>query len=191
MLWHEAVLSFWFGGVEEESLARERGAWFRKDAAFDETILQRFLTLVEALEAGALSPDLGDARATLAWLIVADQFPRNLFRGTARAFGCDARAREVARQAVAVGLDTQLPPVARWFVYLPFEHGEALADQDEAVRLFATLAGYPGQEGVIDYARRHRKVIERFGRFPHRNAVLGRESTVEEVAFLEEPGSSF
>jgi uncharacterized protein (DUF924 family) len=191
MLWHEQVLQFWFGGVEDENLASERSTWFRKDASFDETIRQRFLTLVEALEAGALSPDLGDARVTLAWLIVADQFPRNLFRGTVRAFGCDARARDVARQAVAAGLDALLPPAARWFVYLPFEHSEDLADQDEAVRLFATLATYPGQENVTDYAHRHRAVIQRFGRFPHRNAALGRESTAEEAAFLKEPGSSF
>ncbi|WP_024303763.1 DUF924 family protein [Pseudogulbenkiania sp. MAI-1] len=191
MLWHEEVLSFWFGGIDDASLGGERSAWFRKDPQFDDTIRKRFRTLVEALAAGELSPDLGDARATLAWLIVADQFPRNLFRGTARAFACDARAREVAKRALAAGLDAQLPPVARWFVYLPFEHSESLADQDEAVRRFATLAGYPGQENVIDYAHRHRAVIERFGRFPHRNAALGRESTAEEAAFLAEPGSSF
>ena len=191
MLWHEEVLSFWFGGVDDADLARERAAWFRKNAAFDETIRARFLTLVEALEAGELVPDLGDARVTLAWLIVADQFPRNLFRGTARAFGCDARAREVARQALAAGLDVQLPLVARAFVFLPFEHSEDLADQDEAVRLFATLAGSPDRESTIDYAHRHRAVIERFGRFPHRNVALGRESTAEEAAFLAEPGSSF
>ena len=121
-----------------------------------------------------------------------DQFPRNLFRDSPRAWATDALAREVARHALARGLDVTLPPVWRWFFYLPFEHSEDIHDQRLAVSLFEALVPqHPSGTEVLEYARRHHDIIARFGRFPHRNATLGRESTPEEVAFLQEPGSSF
>lgn len=192
MLWHEEVLQFWFGGSSDEMLAIPRDAWFKKDEVFDSIIRERFGALVEALQAGKLAPVLDDARQALAWLIVADQFPRNLFRGEARAFASDALAREVAHLVLAAGLDAGLPPVARWFCYLPLEHSEQLADQDECVRRFAALPpDSPGYANVLDFARRHQVIIARFGRFPHRNAALGRGNTVEETVFLQQPGSGF
>ena len=192
MLWHEEVLQFWFGGSSDEMLALPRDAWFKKDAVFDGIIRERFAALVDALQAGKLPPALDDARQALAWLIVADQFPRNLFRGEARAFASDALARDVAHAVLAGGLDAELPPVARWFCYLPLEHSESLADQDESVRRFAALPpGSPGYANVLDFARRHQAIIVRFGRFPHRNAALGRSNTPEETLFLQQPGSGF
>ena len=125
-------------------------------------------------------------RGTLALIILLDQFSRNLHRGSSEAFAADAKARQIARAAVAHGLDLQFGPVERLFLYLPFEHSEDLADQDEAVRLFETL-----DEEQRDWARRHRDVIVRFGRFPRRNAALGRISTQEEEAYLAEPGAGF
>lgn len=187
----EAVLQFWFEGLAEADLARPRTAWFAKDDAFDATIRERFADLPDALASGALAPDPSDARQMLAALIAADQFPRNLYRGTARAFATDPLARHWAQAAVAAGLDAQLPPVARWFFYLPFEHSESAEDQATAVALFETLAGTPGGDNALDYARRHCDIIARFGRFPHRNAALGRPTTDEEAAFLQTPGSSF
>lgn len=192
MLWHEEVLQFWFGGSSDEMLAIPRDAWFKKDEVFDTIIRERFLPLVDGLQADRLAPPLDNARQTLAWLIVADQFPRNLFRGDARAFASDARARDVAHAMLAAGLDAQLPPVARWFCYLPLEHSERLSDQNDCVRCFSALpADSPGYAGVLDYAQRHRDIIARFGRFPHRNAALGRDNTAEETLFLQQPGSSF
>ncbi|MBI3145909.1 MAG: DUF924 domain-containing protein [Pseudogulbenkiania sp.] len=189
--WAEQLLTFWFGGVSDAELNRPRREWFAKSDAFDREIAARFGPLWLAARTGRLRPTSDTPLAWLAWMILTDQLPRNLHRGRAEAFASDALALTAARHVVSTGLDQALPPVARGFVYLPFEHSEELADQDEAVRLFATLTAYPGQDGVLDYACRHRAVIERFGRFPHRNAALGRESTAEEAAFLKEPGSSF
>ncbi|MDC7692145.1 DUF924 family protein [Vogesella indigofera] len=190
--WATQVVQFWFDGTDEAQLATSRSAWFRKDAAFDDAIRQRFLPLWQRAAAGELLPDPADAHAVLAWLIVADQFSRNLFRGEAQAFALDAQARTVAKAALAVGLEQQLPPVARWFFYLPLEHSEALADQDESVRRFESLSpDSPERASVVDYAEKHRAIIVRFGRFPHRNAALGRPSTADELLFLAQPGSSF
>ncbi|KZE32642.1 DUF924 family protein [Crenobacter luteus] len=190
--WIDAVLTAWFGGVDDAALAAPRDAWFRKDAAFDALLRERFLPLWESMRDGQRLAEADGPRAALAQLIVLDQFPRNLFRGDAQAFASDATARALARHALGRGWDAALPPVARWFVYLPFEHGEDLADQEMAVALFEALpADSPGYAGVVDYAHRHRAVVARFGRFPHRNAALGRPNTPEEAAFLREPGSSF
>ncbi|MDC7702458.1 DUF924 family protein [Vogesella indigofera] len=190
--WATQVLQFWFEGTDDAQLAASRSAWFRKDAAFDGAIRQRFLPLWQRAAAGELLPDPADTHAVLAWLIVADQFSRNLFRGEAQAFALDATARTVAKAALAAGLEQQLPPVARWFFYLPLEHSEALADQHEAVRRFESLPpDSPERASVVDYAHRHREVIARFGRFPHRNVALGRPSTADELQFLAQPGSSF
>lgn len=190
--WATQVVAFWFDGTDEARLGTSRSAWFRKDAAFDDAIRQRFLPLWQRAAAGELLPDPADVHAVLAWLIVADQFSRNLFRGEAQAFALDAAALSIAKAALAAGLEQQLPPVARWFFYLPLEHSEALADQDESVRRFESLPpDSPERASVVDYAEKHRAIIARFGRFPHRNAVLGRPSTADELQFLAQPGSSF
>lgn len=181
------VLAFWFG---EPPLAA-RAEWFRKDPDFDEAIRQRFGALVDAALAGTLPPPQG-ANPALARLIVLDQFPRNLFRGQARAFAGDAQALALALALIDRGEDRALQPLQRWFVYLPLEHAEDAALQDRSVTLFAALAAQaPDMAGALDYAERHREVIHRFGRFPHRNAALGRTSSAEELAWLALPGSGF
>ncbi|WP_434634364.1 DUF924 family protein [Chromobacterium sp. CV08] len=185
------VLEFWFGGLDAARLGTAREIWFRRDEAFDAAIRQRFLALWSQLERGEWLIDAGDAEAALAWLIVADQFPRNLFRGEARAFASDEKARAGATLALQRGLDQRLPPVARVFVYLPFEHSEDRDDQQRSVRLFSALDAVLPGSSYLDYARRHQQVIAEFGRFPHRNAALGRTSTAAELAYLATPGAGF
>jgi uncharacterized protein (DUF924 family) len=192
----EEVLGFWFGQpadpVANPAAARPRAQWFEKSEAFDEECRRRFLAAHEAAASGELQAWRDEPRGCLALVLLLDQFPRNLFRGTPRAFASDGLARDVARHALARGLDVTLPPVWRWFFYLPFEHSEELHDQRLAVALFEMLALYHHDSlEPLDYARRHRDVIVRFGRFPHRNTALGRPSTPEEERFLQEPGSSF
>jgi uncharacterized protein (DUF924 family) len=192
----EEVLGFWFGQPPDPILnpasARPRERWFSGDAGFDEECRRRFLDAHEAAASGALGAWCDEPRSCLALVLLLDQFPRNLFRGTPRAFATDALAREVSQLALARGLDLALPPVWRWFLYLPFEHSEEVHDQRLAVALFEMLALYHrDSREPLDYARRHREVIERFGRFPHRNVALGRPSTPEEERFLQEPGSHF
>jgi uncharacterized protein (DUF924 family) len=182
-----AVLDFWFGPPPPMS----RAEWFRKDPAFDAAIRARFGTLVEqAIDQGL---DWGDdAAAGLAQVVVLDQFPRNLFRGQARAFAGDAQARRLALDLIDRGAHLALHPLQRWFLYLPLEHAEDPALQDRCVELVGALAAAdPAHGGALDYAERHRDVIRRFGRFPHRNAALGRASTAEELAYLATPGSGF
>jgi uncharacterized protein (DUF924 family) len=186
------VVAFWFGEPAERAHGRAREAWFRKDPAFDDAIRSRFRGLPDEARAGGLDGwENGGDDGALALLLVCDQFPRNLFRGDARAFALDSRALALARRLVAQGRDARLRPVERAFVYLPFEHAESLADQREAVRLFGALRGDPDAGGYLDWAVRHLDVIERFGRFPHRNQALGRVSTAQERAFLAQPGSRF
>ncbi len=186
-----AVLDFWFGAPGSPERGTARPEWFRKDAAFDDAIRARFGGLVDAALAGALDRWADADDAALALLLVCDQFPRNLFRGDARAFALDPRALAVAKRLVAEGRDTRHPPVERAFVYLPFEHSESLADQREAVRLFAGLRDDPVAGGYHEWAVKHLEIVERFGRFPHRNDALGRASTPEERDFLARPGSRF
>ena len=184
-----AVRHFWFGPPGEPLAVRPQ--WFRKDAAFDDAIGARFGALVEQALAAPLGwgPDAGD---TLAEILVLDQFTRNLFRGQARAFAGDTRARALALGLVDSRAHLQLQPVERVFAYLPLEHAEDIALQDRSVALFLALAAeHEGFADMLDYAERHRHVIRRFGRFPHRNAALGRPDTAEEAAYLAQPGSSF
>lgn len=188
--WQE-VLDFWFGAADAPEHGRARPEWFRKSEAFDEAIRTRFEHLYEAAARGALSDWLEQPRSALALVIVLDQFPRNMYRGTPRAFAADAQALEVARHVVAQGWDRSMKPMERLFVYLPYEHAEDMAMQRESVRLFETLRDDPQSVEGIDYAYRHYEIIERFGRFPHRNAILGRQSTPEEIEFLKQPGSAF
>jgi uncharacterized protein (DUF924 family) len=186
--WRE-VVDFWFGPVDVRGPARLE--WFRKDAAFDAEIRGRFGSLQRAAAARECEPWRASPEPMLALIIVLDQFSRNLFRGDARAFAQDAHARECAREALDRGDDLQLLPVERQFLYMPFEHSEALADQDRAVELMGSLESFEATRGVAEWAEKHRTIIRRFGRFPHRNAALGRPSTAAEAAFLQEPGSGF
>jgi uncharacterized protein (DUF924 family) len=188
--WGE-VLEFWFGGFDSPEFGRPRTAWFVKSAEYDALVRDRFHATHEAALAGALDAWATRPLAALALAVALDQFPRNMFRGTPRAFAADPRALALARGVVAQGYDDVLLPVQRWFVYLPFEHAEDLAAQRESLRRFERLAADTSGAGTFAYAMRHYAVIERFGRFPHRNAILGRESTPEELAFLAQPGSSF
>ena len=186
------VLAFWFGAQGESAYGQARPAWFRKDDAFDAQIRARFLAEVEAAIAGQLGDWAASPPGALALFILLDQFPRNLFRNTARAFAGDAIALALAERVVEQGWDRKLLPVERVFVYLPFEHSESLADQDRSIALFSALAGeYPETASYLDYAHRHRDVIVRFGRFPHRNAALGRTSSAAETDYLAQPGSGF
>jgi uncharacterized protein (DUF924 family) len=171
--------------------------WFKTDPSFDATIRERFAALVEAAIAGRLSAWEAAPDSALALVILLDQLPRNAWRGTPRAFSGDAAARAVAGRAVERGLDGQVPLARRHFFYLPFEHSEDLADQERSCALFYRWAEeYPEDERAkakeqLRYVDRHKEIIERFGRFPHRNAILGRPSTPQEEAFLKEPMSAF
>ena len=172
----EAVLSFW----------REAGPkrWFAQDAAFDAQVRERFLATHEAAAAGRLASWEDSAEGALALVIALDQFPRNMFRGTARAFSTDALALAAARRAIERGFDRTIAMPERNFFYLPFEHSEKLADQERCLALTEAT----GDAEAVKWAKVHLDVIRRFGRFPHRNAALGRVSTPEETAFLEGGG---
>ncbi len=191
----ESVLDFWFADARE---APARNAvWFLGNPTFDAEIRTRFGDLVEAARAGELDPWQETPRGALAWVILVDQFSRNLHRGTAAAFEADARALEVAKRAIERGWDRELPLVERVFFYLPFEHAENLHDQDRCVALLCGLESEcdtnwkPLFSGYVGFGRHHQEIVARFGRFPHRNRVLGREDTDAERAFLEAGGSRF
>lgn len=175
------VLSFWF---EELTPAQH---WMRDDAV-DAAILERFGAVNAEAAAGGCDGWQAGCDGALALVITLDQFSRNLFRNSPRAFANDPKALEIARNAIDAGHDAALPDGRRMFFYLPFEHAEDLAMQERCMELFSAL---DLTDQNMQAVRRHHEIIERFGRFPHRNDVLGRESTVEEVAFLKEPNSSF
>ena len=188
----QEVLDFWFLPPDNPAYGQSRMEWFRKDDAFDAQIRARFGALIDAAIDGGLREWDATPYGALARLIVLDQFTRNVYRGTPRAFAGDTRALALAIALTQAGQDEQLPPMLRAFAYLPFEHAEDLAMQARAVELFQLLSqGQPGFDGMLDYAERHQEVIARFGRFPHRNAILGRASTPQELEFLRQPGSSF
>lgn len=185
----EEVLAFWFGQAD---YGQPRPAWFRKDADFDDEIRRRFGTTVDAALAGKMDHWGETPDAALALILTLDQFPRNLFRNQARAFAGDDAALRLAGRIIDKGWDRERLVVERLFLYLPFEHSESLADQHRSLALFTGLAAaHAGNDGYVDYARRHYEIIARFGRFPHRNAALGRVSTDAEAAFLAQPGSGF
>lgn len=188
----EAVLAFWFRREGEAAPLVAQPQWFAKDKGFDASIRDRFGSLIEAALADGL-PSWGESpHGILARILVLDQFTRNAFRDMPKAFAGDAAARALAGSLVESGGDALLEPLERVFVYLPFEHSELLADQDRAVSLFGDLEHLgAGFASYLDYARRHREVILQFGRFPHRNRILGRASSSAELAFLTKPGSGF
>jgi uncharacterized protein (DUF924 family) len=185
------VLEFWFGAADSPEFGRYRRQWFEKSEAFDGLCRERFLPTHEAAAASRLDGWAERPLAALALVVTLDQFPRNMFRGTPRAFATDPKALALAREIVSRGFDGAYQPAQRWFAYLPFEHAEDLAAQRESLAVYERLRGDPASASPIAYAMRHYAVIERFGRFPHRNALLGRASTPEELAFLATPGSSF
>lgn len=184
----QALLDFWFDPAGSDE---PRDLWFKPDPAFDAALRERFGALLARAASGGLDRWAETAHGALALVLLLDQLPRNLNRGERAAFGSDAKARHVARRAIARGQDLALPPVRRQFLYLPFEHSEDLADQEESVRLFASLPEGALRDHCVDFAHRHHAIIARFGRFPHRNRVLARPSTAAEEEFLTEPGSSF
>jgi uncharacterized protein (DUF924 family) len=186
----QAVLDFWFGAPGDPDAGTQRAFWFRKSAATDELIRARFGAEVEAALRGERDAWKATVDGALALILLLDQFTRNVFRDSPRAFTGDARALELARGLVACGADRTLPPLARWFVYLPFEHSESMAAQRESLRLFGELAASGFADGLV-WARKHYDVIARFGRYPHRNAILDRMSTPEELAYLAQPGAGF
>ncbi len=185
----EEVLNFWFGREGEPGYGEFREAWFRKDPEFDREIRDRFEALYEAGAAGDLDDWKAEARSCLALVILLDQFPRNMFRGDPKSYATDRKAQETAEYAVDHALDRELPEFQRTFLYMPFMHSEDLEHQRRSVELFRRLGG-SGSDST-SYAARHMEIIERFGRFPHRNEVLGRQTTPEEAEFLTQPGSSF
>ena len=195
----DTIHAFWFGTHTDDDavIASQSALWWRKQAEVDAEIRQRFAPWVARAASGELDGWLADIRGRLALILLTDQFPRNIWRGEAAAFAFDVLALRWAKDTLRLGLDGELRAVERVFVYLPLEHSEDLGDQREAVRLFDRLATSvpvphrPSFDSYLDYARRHLAIIERFGRFPHRNAALGRETTAEETAFLRQPGSSF
>ena len=187
----EEVLAFWFGREGEEGYGEFREVWFSKDLHFDREIRDRFEAVYEEAAAGELEDWKDEARSCLALIVVLDQFSRNMFRGDARMYATDHLALAAARHATERAYDRELSRFQRVFAYLPFEHSEDLEDQRFSVELFRRLAEETGQEDLLVYAIQHLKIIERFGRFPHRNEILGRWTTPEEAEFLKEPGSSF
>ena len=177
----EEVLGFWFAEGRQAQ-------WFESSGSFDSECRRVLLPHLEALRAGRYASWRREPRGCLASCILLDQVPRNVYRGTPRAFALDAEARALTRHALKEGFDRALSDVERVFLYLPLEHSEDLTDQQDCVRLIAALGA---KNEWLSYAERHLEVIRRFGRFPHRNAILGRESTEEELAFLKEPNASF
>ena len=186
----EEVLAFWFGREGEEGYGEFREAWFTQDPNFDREVRDRFEDAYEEAVAGELEAWKEEARSCLALILTLDQFPRNMFRGDARMYVADGLALAAAVHAIEQAYDRELPPLQRAFVYMPFMHSEDLEDQRRSVELFRGLGGM-GETDPAEYAVRHLRIVERFGRFPHRNEILGRRTTPEEAAFLEEPGSSF
>lgn len=193
------VLRFWLGAhpIDVQAMQGVQGQWFAKDEAFDAELRARFGATLAAARAGRLDGWAQSAEGRLALLIVLDQFTRNAFRGQPESFAGDAQALALAREGIARGHDQAVPPMARIFCYLPLEHAEDAAQQARSAALFQALRDAPDAEPrtffdvTLDFAHKHQDVIARFGRFPHRNAILGRASTPEELAYLAQPGSGF
>ena len=185
------ILTFWLGAPGSPERGAERAIWFRKDDAFDAEIRARFSEPISIALAGGYGEWCTTAEGALARVLLLDQFTRNAFRDTPRAFAGDARALATAQDAVARGLDRQLDRFGRWFLYMPFEHSESVEMQHRSLELFGALARETGDTSALSWAQKHADVIFRFGRYPHRNEILGRPSTPEELAFLTEAGSRF
>ena len=190
----QEILTFWFDdpSIPDSAYGQQRKIWFRKDARFDQHVRDRFLATYQRARQGEFDTWLEQPRAALALTVLLEQCPRNFFRGTARCFEADAQALAAADVAITRQHDLALLPVERMFLYLPFEHSENIEHQQRAVSLFETLVrSAPEFQSTLDYAYRHRDVIGQFGRFPHRNDSLQRQSTAAEILFLKQPGARF
>ena len=195
----DSILTYWFGtNPESAALAKDRAdLWWSKNAESDREIRQRFAANVQIAAEGKLDAWLVEPRGRLAMIILTDQFPRNIYRDSPRAFALDAKALEWSLAGIEQGHDRLLRPIERLFFYLPLEHSERLEHQERSVILIGELLSLAAPEQQVsfaqylDFAVRHRDIVTRFGRFPHRNRVLGRPSTPEELEFLSQPGSSF
>jgi uncharacterized protein (DUF924 family) len=195
----ESILEFWFGAASDDAVvAQEKSKlWWSKDEQTDRALKQRFEPVLNLIAAGECDAWAETPRGCLALIIATDQFPRNMYRGTRQSFAFDGLARDWCKTGIDRGFDAALRPIERVFFYLPLEHSESLHDQYLSVALFEKLAAGVGPDrqagftGYVDFALRHREIVERFGRFPHRNAILERLSSRQETAFLQEKGSSF
>lgn len=196
----QPLLDLWFGDEANDVLRATRQAplWWGKSSETDALLASRFGELAEAAAKGSLAHWADAPSGRLALILLLDQLPRNIHRGTPAAFAQDPQARDLCLKGLSIGADKSLSPLERVFFYLPLEHAESREQQARSVALFEALAaeqaGTPAQAtfaGFADFARRHQVIIERFGRFPHRNDILGRTSTPEEAAFLQQPGSGF
>lgn len=178
--WAEQVLKFWFDELQPVD-------WYKKNQTLDDDIKERFLALYQQLAGRSPETLYGPVRQVLAAVIVLDQLPRNMFRADPKSFASDGTALALAERAIVQGIDRELGPAERTFLYMPYQHSEDQAVQARSIEIFTDL----GNDNTLDFARRHQAIIDRFGRFPHRNEVLGRVSTPEETEFLNQPGSSF
>lgn len=185
------IIDFWFGKSSDDTYGSFRQSWFETNPEVDREISKLFLTQHQAAARGDLDSWKATPLGCLALILLLDQVPRNIYRPTPQAFATDPQALELAKYAIAQGFDSQLLPIQRWFVYLPLEHSENLADQKQCVELFEKLPESDNKQLGLDFARKHYQIIERFDRFPHRNQILGRDTTPEEAEFLTQPGSSF
>ncbi|WP_370980336.1 DUF924 family protein [Agaribacterium sp. ZY112] len=177
---YKDVINFWFSELELKQ-------WWQKDAELDLLIANRFMAVHKQARSCELYLWRRSPEGRLAEIIVLDQFSRNIFRDQAEAFSCDALALVLAQEAVTLGVDKELPPIQRSFLYMPYMHSESVVIHEQAMSLFSSK----GMENNLDFEVRHKEIIDRFGRYPHRNPVLGRQSSPEELLFLEQPGSSF
>jgi uncharacterized protein (DUF924 family) len=183
----KALLDFWFGPEGDPGREQHREIWFKATDEFDAALRREFLADYEAGAVGILRSWEASAEGALALVLLLDQVPRNIFRGTPRAYATDPAARAVADRAIERGFDQLVPAAWRIFFYMPFHHSEDITDQRRSAALFNALPRNPDRRGSLRrYGRPYLEVIERFGRFPHRNAILGRQSTPEEIAFLAE-----
>ena len=194
-----SVIDYWFGDGENDAevASNQAALWWKKDPDVDAEIRQNFESLVNSAGQGRLDEWGERPEGRLALILLTDQFPRNIYRDTPRAFEFDGKARDLCIEGLERGMAAPLRPIQRVFFYLPLEHSENADHQAWCVDLMRALAREapedwkPTFEGFVEYAEAHQRIIDRFGRFPHRNAILGRESTDEELEFLEQPGSSF
>ena len=186
-----AILDFWFGPRDHADFGTSRGFWFQGGPEFDESVKEAFKRDVDAARGGAYDSWRESPSAALALVILFDQFPRNIYRGDPLAFATDPRARALSTHILDRAWDKDMSPVEQLFVYLPFEHSEDIGDQRRSVELFENMAPHENKPEWIDFARRHLVIVERFGRFPHRNRILGRADTDEERVFLAQPNSGF
>jgi uncharacterized protein (DUF924 family) len=187
----DKILDFWFGTPSSNDYGMFRPSWFEVKLELDQEIADRFLADYQAAANGDLDIWKETPLGCLALILLLDQIPRNIFRGTPQAFATDSQAVKLAKYAVSNEFDSQLLPIQRWFIYLPLEHSENLVDQRHCVNLFQKLPPSDQKQMGVDFAVKHCQIIERFGRFPHRNQILARETTLEEAEFLTQPGSSF